>query len=136
MANLRKINEILRKKKISHQELADGVGISRPTISTIMRRNNTTTQTIESIARYLNVPVGYFFDEVGEDGAQLRTQTNIHSPNCVNGNVTQQPPAALEILADKDRKIRELTDRVKELEASNREQVKQITDLIGILKKK
>ena len=63
MANLFKIKEIARAKKISIKNLAENVGITEQGLQKLIRDNSTKVETLESIAKCLTVPVYTFFDE-------------------------------------------------------------------------
>ena len=63
MANLFKIKEIARSKKMSIKSLAASVGISEPGLQKLIRENSTRVETLELIAKSLNVPIMVFFDD-------------------------------------------------------------------------
>ena len=50
---------------------AKKMGITYQTIQKIINGNDPKVSTIEKIARFYDVPVGYFFDEAEADGRQL-----------------------------------------------------------------
>lgn len=87
MANLLKISEILNKKNIPIGEFAKSIGISYQGLNKIIRENSTKIETLELIARKLEVSVSVFFDEEPStdhsadlnkliDNNALLTQTN------------------------------------------------------------
>lgn len=63
MANLQKIKILCEQRNIQQKELAKRVGITSQSIIDMINRNSTKTEILEKIAKELNVPVGYFFDE-------------------------------------------------------------------------
>lgn len=63
MANLQYIKSLSESKRLPLSVLAERVGISEQQIHLIVRKNSTKIETLEKIAKELNVPVSYFFDE-------------------------------------------------------------------------
>ena len=53
---------------------AKGMGTSYQTLYKIINGADFKVSTLESIAKFYNVPVGYFFDEVEADGSSLRNK--------------------------------------------------------------
>ena len=64
MANFHLIRDLCEKNKITIRELALRIGKKENTIQAIVKNGSTNTTTIEEIAAVLNVPVGYFFDDM------------------------------------------------------------------------
>jgi transcriptional regulator with XRE-family HTH domain len=60
---------ITRYGKPKH-EVAVECGMTRQTLSAILRGTDTLVSRIEKLAKVLDVPVGYFFDETSADGAK------------------------------------------------------------------
>ena len=63
MANLLKIRDLLKEKKVSIRELSNAIGITEQGINRLLRENSTKVETLESIAKFLGVSISYFFDE-------------------------------------------------------------------------
>jgi len=63
MANLFIIRDLSEKKKITIRKVAEQIGITEGALQNMMKKGSTNTSTLEKIARILEVPVGYFFDE-------------------------------------------------------------------------
>lgn len=63
MANLIKIKEICNRKNITLKELALKVGITEMGLQRIIKTNSTKVDTIEKIAKELNVPIETFFSD-------------------------------------------------------------------------
>jgi transcriptional regulator with XRE-family HTH domain len=82
MANLFKIKEIARAKKISIKNLAETAGITEQGLQKLIRDNSTKVETLESIAYGLDVPISVFFDNPNNIGHKT---TGHHSP--ISGNI-------------------------------------------------
>ena len=120
MANLFKIKEIARSKKISLRSLAEDVGISEQGLQKLIRTNTAKIETIELIAKRLEVPVGVFFDDPKSNVGH--STTGDFSP--INGNITiEECRSELEIakvkiafleksLEDKERIIELLSSKI------------------------
>lgn len=67
MANLHLIKSLAEKKNLPLTELASLVGISEQQIHLMVKKNSTKIETLEKIAKVLDVKVGYFFDEEQTD---------------------------------------------------------------------
>lgn len=63
MANLHLIKTLAENKKMPITELAERVGVSEQQIHLMVRTNSTKINTLEKIAKVLDVPVTYFFDQ-------------------------------------------------------------------------
>ena len=61
MANLYKIRELLEKKRITIVELSQEIKMTPQGITSAIKRNKITSDSLELIAKFLDVPVGYFF---------------------------------------------------------------------------
>lgn len=84
--------------------------MSRSAVNMLIKRNTTTTTNIEAIAGFFRVPVGYFFDDEKSD---TRLQTNILSPNCINGD--QSASDLLQVIAEKDAIIRQKDELIEKM---------------------
>ncbi|MDE6697654.1 MAG: helix-turn-helix domain-containing protein [Muribaculaceae bacterium] len=62
MANLFLIRELCTEKNIPFGELCKRIGKDESTVHSAIRRGSTKTETLEEIAKVLEVPAGYFFD--------------------------------------------------------------------------
>lgn len=63
MANFKIIRVLARKKSISLKKLSELLGMSEQGLQGIMANNSTTTNTLENLCKYLEVPVSVFFAE-------------------------------------------------------------------------
>lgn len=69
--NTEKVKALFEKSKDKHGD-ASKIGISYQSMLNIQRGADVKVSTLEKIARYYNVPVGYFFDEAEADGKSCR----------------------------------------------------------------
>ena len=63
MANLLKIRELCKEKKITIREMANRVGLSEGALQALIKNGSTRTETLEKIAKELDVSAGIFFSE-------------------------------------------------------------------------
>jgi len=62
--NISKIKELLKERKITQKDLADGINMSRSNMNYIlMEKQDLKIEVLEKIAKFLNVDVKYFFDD-------------------------------------------------------------------------
>lgn len=111
MANLQKIKTISKERKITLRSLANQVGISEQGLQKIIRDNTTSISTVERIAAILGVSPAVFFDETP-------TSVNAMGDNSIaisgSGNEISIQQKFLDMLAEKDERIKELTDKLLE----------------------
>lgn len=101
MANLKLIRNIAKEKGLSIRSLAQTAGITEGQLHHLMKLGSTNTQTLETIARVLEVPVGIFFDDLPEDPSQ--DQTRIEELERENNHLR-------ELLEEKERTIKILME--------------------------
>lgn len=58
-------------------EVAEECGMTRQTLSAILRGSDAAVSRIEKLAQVLDVPVGYFFDETSADGTKRVAQSEL-----------------------------------------------------------
>lgn len=63
MANLLKIKELLKEKKITIKSFSADIGMTEQGLQKLIRDNSTKIETLELIAMKLNVSIMVFFDE-------------------------------------------------------------------------
>ena len=63
MANLKKIKEIAKEKKIPLNAISEAIGVTPQAFSRIMRENTTTIENVEAISAFLGVSPSVFFDD-------------------------------------------------------------------------
>jgi transcriptional regulator with XRE-family HTH domain len=116
MLNISKIKNVLKSKKISQEELANLINMSKTNINQILKgRTDTKISTLIKIAESLNVPVSYFFDEspAPVENSHNNTNTTISQVTNGNGNSPKVIIQANEIKSLK-REIELLQDQLKE----------------------
>lgn len=67
---INKIKMLLKDKKVNLYELADAIGMSRQGFAKTLEGNSLKVSTLESIAKYFNLPITYFFEERQYDKSQ------------------------------------------------------------------
>lgn len=112
MANLLKIRQIAKEKGITLISLCKSIGISEQGLQLILRKNVTSTDTLEKIANYLCVPVAVFFDDYPTPTAQANGEGSVAIAG--NNNVTI-PHEVLVMLSDKDKQLREKDELIAKL---------------------
>jgi len=84
--NINKIINLYKSKRITQQELAEAIGMSKTNINQILiGKTEPKISTIEKIAEYFNVPVAYFFDDNSSTGGNNSVQIG---KNNVAGNIS------------------------------------------------
>lgn len=77
MANLVIIKELLRQKRYTIRQFSSEIGITEQGLQNIIKQNSTKVETLEKIAKALDVPVSIFFDDA---------MGNISGNQSVSGN--------------------------------------------------
>lgn len=125
-----RLKKILKTRKITQKELAEKIGVSVTTINDLLKREDLKVSMLEKIAKVLQVPVSYFFDEECNSGQQTNGN-GIHT-NGSNNKISVQS-------AKKDETIKHLQEKL-ELKENHLEEMRQrILDkeeIIEILKNK
>lgn len=67
MANLQKIRDIAKERRISLRDLASQIGVTEAGVYRIIKENSTRVDTLEAIAKSLQVPVAVFFDDTSSE---------------------------------------------------------------------
>jgi len=123
--NINKIIDLQKRNRITQKELATFIGMSKTNLNNFLtEKQELKVVTLEKIAAYFKVPVGYFFDEceaTGFVGGNKIVQT-------ANGHVINQTIGEMEChknLEVAQEKIRGLEGKIKVLE-----------DLVEVLKNK
>lgn len=119
MANLQKIKTLAVAAGIGMESLASQLGITPQALSKLIRNNSTKIETLEAIARILNVPVTVFFDDAS-------SSVNVVSGSGINvdagsGNRWSQVSVGgetarfLSLLEEKDRQMNRLISIIENL---------------------
>lgn len=110
--NISKLNELLNSSKLNKVQVAERCSISRTTLDNVLQGADAKISTIESLARVFKVPVGYFFDDNGNNAVANGNS----SVAAVNSNISVGDVAVLkervssleQLLAEKERLIKVL----------------------------
>lgn len=130
MANLHIIKDIAAAKKITIEELASKVGINAQAIHVMVRTGSTRIETLEKIARVLEVPT-YIFMDYQFDMKEFQKEVIYGGRNAFNyfgqqtnnfGDESSHLETLLkakdEVIASKDEIISMLREKIRLLEQS------------------
>ncbi|MGM9873190.1 MAG: helix-turn-helix domain-containing protein [Muribaculaceae bacterium] len=92
MLNIKKLENTMSERNYSKAKLCSKIGITKTTLDAILNGSDAKISTIESIARVLNVNIGYLFDE--ESSAVASGYKNVAVP----GNKTETINDRIEML--------------------------------------
>jgi transcriptional regulator with XRE-family HTH domain len=119
---IEKIKNLAKNRGITLKDLAVKIDMSEANLYRVFKRQSIETKYLESIADVLQVPVGYFFGEIQEDGKKIvqSGENNLvgSNQNIINSNA-----------------VKELEECRKEV-AYLKEQVKDKEKLIKLLESK
>ncbi len=111
MANLQKIKTLVASTPgLSMGALAEQLGITPQALSKAIRENSTKIETLEAIARILNVPVTVFFEDIpsmnaSSGGINVDAGSGNHWSRVSVGGETDR---FLSLLEEKDRQMNRL----------------------------
>jgi transcriptional regulator with XRE-family HTH domain len=91
--NYKKLKELVDKENLSQNKAAAAFGMSAPGYKEMLDNQTMKVETLEKVARHFNLPVSYFFDEVGNELNEPRPE---YKNNCC------------ELCREKDKQIEEL----------------------------
>ena len=91
--NINKLQDLMALRKINQRDLADMIEMSQTAISQAMNRGDFKASTLEKIAKALNVPVSYFFDESADEKKIIQNGNN----NIVGGHNSVSEDAKLKM---------------------------------------
>ena len=77
-----RIKEILKKKGMTQQELADRMNVSLSAIRQMVGAQSLTTTTLEKIATALDVPMWQLFASPEEVGRAISKGPRVRCPHC------------------------------------------------------
>lgn len=119
MANLQKIKTLVASVPgLTMESLADQLGITPQALSKAIRNNSTKIETLEAIARILNVPVTVFFDDVSSMNA-LSGGINVDAGSGNHWsrvNVGGETARFLSLLEEKDRQMNRLLSVIEKMQ--------------------
>lgn len=84
--NLKVIKELCKAKGISLQELGDGIGSCRTSLSRVITSNKASIKLIEKIAHYFGCPISIFFEE---ESKGITDSINPFEAYCFVGDITK-----------------------------------------------
>lgn len=61
--NTNKLSELIASSKLTKFQIAEKCNVSRTTLDNVLAGADAKISTVESLAKVLNVPVGYLFDD-------------------------------------------------------------------------
>lgn len=108
MANLLLIKAFAKERRIPLKEVASKAGITEQGLWKLIHENSTSVATLENISNALGVSPAVFF---GDAPAAANATGDGAIAIAGSGNVTI-PKEVLDMLAQKDARIKELTDRL------------------------
>lgn len=112
MANFSIIRTLAKERRMSLKTLAQNVGISENGIHAILKNNITTSDTLERISQVLGVSPAVFFDVPQQGSANAVGE----GASAIVGNDNEiVPKRVLDMLAQKDERINELTNKLLSL---------------------
>jgi len=110
-----KISNLLELKKISQLELSQTIGKNKNTVSNYLTgKTKIDIETLEDIAKALNVQASYFFEESAEDSGKKIIQNGNHN-NTMLGNGNSNTNATKELETCK-KELQNLKDRLRDKE--------------------
>lgn len=114
MANFNAIRNLAEAKGITLRELSSMLGISEDGLQKMMQKGSTKTTTLERLSEILDVPIGYFFDDVKY---QKVVSANHGSAASINGNaVVRNVNRDKDNDCDKNKEIEHLKQLLEEKE--------------------
>ena len=122
MSVLERIKDLVKYKKLTQKELSELIGKSEQTINNyFVSRTKIDIETLQDIAKVLNVPVAYFFEEENKNGSNINYQV-------IKGDNNNQNTL-------KDKFTYENESLRKEIESQKKE-IALLREMIEMLKKK
>lgn len=109
--NLIRIKSICETKGVSIRNIAEQIGMSEQNIHRCIRVNQIQAHQLEIIAKFFNVPIGYFFDDdksVPPNTASVKGNNNVLVGGNNNGSINK--------LANCEREVEHLNAIVEEKE--------------------
>lgn len=114
------LKTLFNKKKVTITQICELSGLAQQTIHSLLKRQSTSTLTIDTIAEAINcrahlvfedLNTGEIIHEINSSDFSNRTQENTNS-NIIN-SLTETNSLLVKLLAEKDRRIKELEETVK-----------------------
>jgi len=97
-----KIEELRKQKKVSQEKLASIIDMTRNGLNLAMKNDDFKASTLKKLSDFFNVPVGYFFDEDGQEQARIGVGGRADGAGeCVDCKVKDEKIAELQALLEK-----------------------------------
>lgn len=113
MANLNKINNLLKEKKRTKNWLANETGVSPQGIIDLIKKGNCAVSTLERIAAALEVPISTFFEEVPTIQAN---NSGIGNTQIIGSGQNTNTIGYCTSCVEKDKEIKELQNKIIKLQ--------------------
>lgn len=84
--NNSRLIKLFNAGKFTKAELAKKCGISRPTVDNALNGGNIQVDTLEQLAKFFDVPVGYFFEDEQKDNNSIAHVVGDNNGSMVTGN--------------------------------------------------
>lgn len=126
-----KIRTLCKNRRISLKEMSEGIGITPTGLQAILTNNTTSIERLRLISKFLDIPVGYFFDEVPLPGQVTQNANGSSSTN----NYVQNNNTESKCLLDLDK----ANEKIKNLEIllnAKEEMLKMKSTIIEMLEEK
>ena len=81
-----KLKKLIEMSGLSKQAIADKCLISRPTLDNVLNGSDAKIRTIENLAKFFNIPVGYLFDSL-DVNQTFNGDSNVVVGRDNNGNI-------------------------------------------------
>ena len=81
-----KLKKLIEMSGLSKQAIADKCLISRPTLDNVLNGSDAKISTIENLAKFFNIPVGYLFDSL-DVNQTFNGDSNVVVGRDNNGNI-------------------------------------------------
>lgn len=111
--NINKLKNLVDESGLTKQMIAEKCSISRPTLDNVLGGADAKISTIESLASFFNVPVGYFFDS-NNVNQSCAGNSNVLVGRDNNGSISMAEIQSQ--LDDALREIKHLKERLKDKE--------------------
>ena len=127
MLNTKKIEQIMTDAKITKATLCKDINIGRTTFDAILKGSDLRISTLEAIANYLNVKIGFLFDEEariiqnGSNSYQVNNSSRVDirdhrkTDTILDNNLAERVKLLEALLTEKDERIADLKERINEL---------------------
>lgn len=103
----RRLKVLMEEQKLRDMDVLRRCGFTRPTLNKIQNGGNITVVTLSELAKGLNVPVGFFFDESGTNSIATGGNYSTVAEN-IDSVLIERIRAMESMLKEKDERINDL----------------------------